>query len=72
MVRDIGVFKGGVMEFTKVYDSGVNVFKLPELLGAMKEGEGGLKECLNPVSCGAGKGKRVLFGNDFVDALSLT
>jgi hypothetical protein len=75
MVGDIGGFGGAVMEFTKVYNCGVNVFKLPGLLGEMKEGKGGLKECLDPGSWWAGKGKRGLFDErkmiDIVDVLSL-
>ena len=41
----------------------------------MKEDKHELKECLNPVSCGAGKEKRGIVNewmNDFVEDLSLT
>jgi hypothetical protein len=75
MLRDIKGVEGALVEFTKVPDCGVNVFKLPELLGAMEEGEGEVKECLDPVSSGLGKGKRGLFNemmNDIVEVFSLT
>jgi hypothetical protein len=41
-VKVIEGFDGAVIEFTEVFDCGINVFKLlePELLEAMKEGEG--------------------------------
>jgi hypothetical protein len=73
MLRDTEGFEGAVVEFTKASDCGVNVFKLPELLRAMEEGEGELKECLD--SSGVGKVERGLFNekmNDFVEIFSLT
>jgi hypothetical protein len=74
MVRDIKVFEGAVVEFTKILDCGVNVFKLsgPKLLDAKKEGEGELKECPNLIFCGLDKGKRRVFDekmNDFIEVL---
>jgi hypothetical protein len=36
MLRDIEGFEGGIAEFTKVFDCGINIFKLSELLKAMK------------------------------------
>jgi hypothetical protein len=48
VVREIEGFGGEVVDFTKMCDCGVNVFKLlePELLDAMKEGKSELKEGL--------------------------
>jgi hypothetical protein len=60
MLRDTDGFKGAVVELTKGSDYGVNVFEFHELLGATK-GVGDVKEYLNPVSCGAGQGKRGVF-----------
>jgi hypothetical protein len=73
-VRDIEGLQGAVMEFTKVYDCGINFVKLlePEFLAAKKEGEGELKECPNFIFCGLDKGKRRVFDeklNDFIEVL---
>jgi hypothetical protein len=74
MLRDTDGFKGAVVELTKKSDYGVDLFKLHELLGATK-GVGEVKEYLNPVSSGAGEGKRGVFDekmNDRIKVFSLT
>lgn len=69
MTRTVGGFGGLVVEIAKVFDFGVNIFGLTDLLSVMEEVGHEVDGFLNSVWGGTGNGKCALNGgqNDLVE-----